>query len=591
MSLVSNPLKTLRRFLMAKRLRSELRRRKLLLDRSHQLRSSSSTDKHQSELADLRRKVLEVRSRALQQFESPRVPATQGAGSVSRPIVVAVDLLPLLRAGENGGIKPAIFSLLGELARQSRGALTFVFLTNSACHGEVQQIAGPNDILICALEKPLHPVDAAVKESAEFKLVPPPAELLQKIDVDLLYCPFGMTPFHVPGIPTIALIADLLHRDYPFTLTERQISERETYIQTTTRVASRIQCISCSGVERLVANYRIDRSRLFYTYLPIHLRLVDRGGSSNETRRQGDRPFFFYPANLWIHKNHEILLLSYARYREQAGDAAWDLVLTFHEEPRATTLKALAQALGISKYVRFAGFVGEQELDNIWQTAGALVFPSLHEGFGIPLLEAMHYGVPIITSTEFSLQEVAGDACYPIDPRKPSSVANALLEISGNTELRADLVRRGRDRLILFDLKVAARHLLHQFDSVIRKEAGFPRIPDRIGQTTIVSSPTPASKERWEIEIVCGTSSQQKLSIYLDDSPYGSFQKPNGKNAFSFVCRPNGRILTVRDTDSNNSNGTEQSDRPDDAITKITARDLNGRNIILYKKPAAVLNA
>jgi glycosyltransferase involved in cell wall biosynthesis len=658
MPLMKDSLKMLRGLPMAERLRNEVRRRKLLLDRPHQMprpafdsslqavsgkrlrflraicrsqgavneaiisgvrallgtktwlrenltihgrlldrTNKDKSDKHQRQLTDLRRKVREVRRQAAsgQQFQAPHASAMGRARSGSRPIVVAVDLLPLLPGGENGGLKPGVFSLLKELARQADSSVVFVFLTSSVSHGEVRQIARPNDILICALENKPHAADGIGQaECAEFNLIPPPRELLRIIDVDLLYCPFGMTPFHVPGIPTIALIADVLHRDYPFTLTERQISEREGYIQETIRVATKIQCISRSGMERMLANYnKIEGTKLFYTYLPIHLRL---GGSNNgadeEMTGSLARPFFFYPANLWVHKNHEILLLGYARYREQAGGAAWDLLLTFHEEPRAAELKSLARTLGISEYVRFAGFVCERKLHNIWQTAGALVFPSLHEGFGIPLLEAMHYGMPIITSAEFSLKEVAGDACYLIDPRKPSSLANALLQISSNAELRAELVRRGRERLMLFDLKIAARILLDQFYSAIRTEEDFPRRPDCAGQTAILTSPTPASEERWQIEIACcRAGSPQKLSVYLDDSPYGTFHRADGEEAFSFVCRPQGRILSVRRGRSTNSNGAEQSDSSDHPVTRIVAHDLHGRRIMLYEKAATLFNA
>ncbi len=563
-------------------------------DFSHQ---TNKVDKHQAQLTDIRNTVRELRRRAATHPQNQREHASvmQPAGNASRPIVVAVDLLPLLRGGENGGIKPAIFSLLGELARQIGGYLSFVFLTNSASHGEVRQLARPNEILICVLENPRHPADAIENGGrTEFKLIPPPPELLRMIDVDLLYCPFGMTPFHVPGIPTIALIADVLHRDYPFTLTQPQIAEREAYIAEAIRVATKIQCISRSGIERMVANYtNIDATKFFYTYLPIHLRL---GGSSNSAEERTEerlpRPFFFYPANLWVHKNHEILLLAYARYREQAGNAAWDLLLTFEEDVRAADLKSLAGTLGISEYVRFAGFVPEHELRDIWQRAGALVFPSLHEGFGIPLVEAMHYGVPIITSTEFSLNEIAGDACYLIDPRKPSSLANALWEVSTNPGLRAELVRRARERLTLFDLKIAGRILLDQFYSAIRTEADFPRRPDRPGQTVILSLPTPASGERWKIEIACCHSDpHQKLSVYLDDFPYGTFHQANGKNAFSFVCRPQGRILSVRRDRSTDSYSAPQSDSPDDhPVTRIVAQDFGRRRIILYEKPAIFLN-
>ncbi len=439
MPLVKDPLKKLRRLLSKERLRRELRRRKSLLtqpdylprpvsDSSSQAapsapdflettigtvravlagnswlrkklpapyrgfsRQTNKVAKYQAQLTDIRNSVRELRRRAAThpQIQREHALVMPPAGNASRPIVVAVDLRPLLRGGENGGIKPAIFSLVGELARQTGGYLSFVFLTNSASHGEVRQLAGPNDILICVLEKPRHPADAIENgEPTEFKLIPPPPTLLRIIDVDLLYCPFGMTRFHVPGIPTIALIADVLHRDYPFTLTQPQIADREAYITETIRVATKIQCISRSGIERMAANYpNIDATKLFYTYLPIHLRLGrSSDGAEERTKERPPRPFFFYPANLWVHKNHEILLLAYARYREQAGNAAWDLLLTFEQDVRAADLKSLAVTLGISEYVRFAGFVPEHELRDIWQSAGALVFPSLHEGFGIPWL-------------------------------------------------------------------------------------------------------------------------------------------------------------------------------------------------------------
>ncbi len=175
----------------------------------------------------------------------------------------------------------------------------------------------------------------------------------------------------------------------------------------------------------------------------------------------------------------------------------------------------------------------------------------------------MHYGVPIITSTEFSLNEIAGDACYLIDPRKPSSLANGLWEVSTNPELRAELVRRARERLTLFDLKIAGRTLLGQFYSAIRKEEDFPRGPSRPGQTAILSLPTPASGERWELEIACCHSvPDQKLSVYLDDFPYGTFRQANGKKAFSFACRPLGRILSVRRDRSTDSSSAAQSGQP-----------------------------
>ena len=504
--------------------------------------------------------------------------------------VVAVDLLPLRPAGENGGLKPALFTLMRAVAAEAEHSLAFVFLTNSASHGQVRDLARPQDILICVLEDTTHPyLQLRAEPAAEFKIAPPPPDFIRTIEADLLYCPFGATTFHAPGIPTIALIADLLHKDYPFSLTQAEISHRENYIRNTLSVAAKIQCISRTGMERLMEHYQVPRQKLFYTYLPIHIRLDQVLDNSSAAAEFGSmRPFFFYPANLWLHKNHELLLLSFARYLHEAGEAAWDLVLTFQEDDRADYLRSIAQTLGISDHVHFAGFVTEQELRRLWQNAGALVFPSLHEGFGIPLLEAMHYGVPIISDDGFSLKEVAGDACRLVDARKPASLAAALLEVSTNNEVRAALIKRGHERLKLFDLQGAARCLLKAFHSVMRTEDDFPRRPTYCNQAPVLTTATPASAERWNILVEFEpTKSLGRFSVYLDDLPFATFKaNARSRGDFSFFCRPEGRMLDLR-LDENNTNGSAQSHAEDDSVRRIFATDARNRRILLYEKSSA----
>lgn len=502
-----------------------------------------------------------------------------------RRLVVAVDLTPLRPGGENGGIKPAIFALLRAVRGEANDKLVFVFLTNSASHTQVRNLAGPNDLLICVLEEaqqPFHDLNAGTNE---YKVAPFPPDLVKALEADLLYCPFGATTFHVQGIPTIALIADLLHRDYPFTLTEPQIAEREAYIQKTVGDATLLQSISRSGMERLTEHYRIPHERLFYTYLPIHARLDDARPAA-AAKSLPERPFFFYPANLWLHKNHEVLLLSYARYRHLAGKEAWDLVLTFHEDARTDYLRSLAGILGVSEHVHFLGFLSEPDLRGVWLRAGALVFPSLHEGFGIPLLEAMHHGVPVITSDQFSLKEVAGDACYVIDPRKPSSLSEAFRDVAKDQHLRERLIKSGRKRLELFDVRIAAKLLFDSITSVTSKEDDFPRKPRYALEPPMLTAPTPASNGRWEIEIhYRDVASRRKCLVYLNELPFASFS-PRGRaeGNFSFVCRPEGRTLALRLNKANNGKGETIPDQGF-SVKKIVASEDRGGRILLYEEP------
>lgn len=512
--------------------------------------------------------------------------------SKSNRLVVAVDLLPLRPGGENGGIKPAIFGLLRAVRQEAQDSLLFIFLTNSASHSQVRALAGPNDMLVCVLDDPQHPFEEPPAQPNEYKLTPAPPNLVEILQADLLYCPFGATTFHVRGVPTIALVADFLHRDYPFTLTRDQINEREAYLQRTVRDATLLQCISRSGMERAAAHYQLPANKLFYTYLPIHDRLGDiRPGMIAASAPPGaEHPYFFYPANLWLHKNHEVLLLSYSRYRHLAKDEAWDLVLTFHEEPRADYLRGLADTLGCSDRVRFLGFLTESELHDIWLRAGALIFPSQHEGFGIPLLEAMHYGVPIVTGDQYSLREVAGDACYRVDPRKPIEMSEALRLVSQDKALREKLVKTGRERLALFDVKVAARILFEAFSSIGRKDDTFPRRPRYAQEPPFLAAPTPASSAAWKIEILYQNAGSQKCFVYLDPIPFGSFAPAaNGEGKFSFVCRPEGRLLALR-LDHGRHQKEGRSDEGQPAITRIVATQAEGSRILLYEKePAGAL--
>jgi hypothetical protein len=187
-------------------------------------------------------------------------------------------------------------------------------------------------------------------------------------------------------------------------------------------------------------------------------------------------PFFLYPANAWKHKNHEVLLLAYGIYRAGAlasGTIPWPLVLTGHEDQRWREMQALADALGLLEEgaVSFRGYVPSAELSRLWGKAGALVFPSLHEGFGIPLLEAMQHDLPVLSSREGSLPEVGADACLYADARNPEAWAAAMTSLATDAALRQQLVAAGRIRLADFSLDREAAHLL---DAIVELSGTAP---------------------------------------------------------------------------------------------------------------------
>jgi len=384
-----------------------------------------------------------------------------------------VDLTPLLAGGANGGVKPFIVEQLRWLTQQVDHPLEFLFLTRESSHEEVKKFARESDECIClfcdwgqeAHRHGLRPERAL----SDFEIY----RILESKEADLLYAPFGWVRHYLPGIPVIALIVDLLHRDYPASLPMSEVQERERVFQKCVSVADRFQCISDETAKALCDYFPVERERTFRTHIVIHGRLADQQGGQN--RRSSDQAYFLYPANAWKHKNHHTFLIGYAKYVAEMGAAAWDLVLTGHDDDAMREVLETAVTLGVADRVQYEGHLELSDFAHMWRGAGALVFPSLHEGFGIPLLEAMQMRLPILCGDHATLLEVAGDACLAIDVRKPLVIAEALARVAGEPELRADLVSRGEQRLDAFDFERECRALLKAMIELKSKEARATR--------------------------------------------------------------------------------------------------------------------
>ena len=144
---------------------------------------------------------------------------------------------------------------------------------------------------------------------------------------------------------------------------------------------------------------------------------------------------------------------------------------TWHE----AELRERAAALGVSEDIRFEGWVTGEELEGLWALADAFVFPSLYEGFGLPVLEALHRGVPVACANAASLPEVAGDAALLFDPRSVSEIAASIERLLGDPVLAASLRAKGLARAAAFTWARTARLTL---DSYARAMGLAPLVAD-----------------------------------------------------------------------------------------------------------------
>jgi glycosyltransferase involved in cell wall biosynthesis len=384
-----------------------------------------------------------------------------GTANIRHLVRLGVDLTPMLPGGRNGGVKPAILEFLKGLSRQFRGRFQYLFFTADDTHDEAAAILDGEGTAVCVLrrEGKSNLAQSIALATGSKRAV---RELIKKHHIDVLYYPFGRLNFGCGRIPAVAMIADLLHRDYPYSLPAQTREWRELQFRKLAVGVDYFQAVSEFTAERLHTIYNIPMERICVTRHPIHGRLMPI-----EMKRE---PFFFYPANFWIHKNHEVLLVAFQIYLSMSRLVPpWDLVLTGYQDERGRDLQAIAADLGIAGHVRFLGHVSEQELAKLYATASCLVFPSLYEGYGIPMVEAMSFGVPIICGRDASIPEIAGNAAFYEDMRNPSKLANALLAVSSNPVLQHRLAADGRQRISRIDFSLEITRLADLFNKAAKQ--------------------------------------------------------------------------------------------------------------------------
>jgi glycosyltransferase involved in cell wall biosynthesis len=296
------------------------------------------------------------------------------------------------------------------------------------------------------------------------------AALLASRRVDVWFCPFMYALPVDTDVPVVNTIPDLQHEHYPQFFHEHDLTLRHLGYQYSCKAAA-----ATIGISRFVAGeitrlYDVPAERVFAIPLaldPSIEALRDRaGGLADQVRAKFrlDREFLYYPANGWPHKNHVTLVRAMARVaRERPG---LQLVMTGCPFDLPDRLKPLFDEHGLHDAVRHIGYVTREEVAGLYAASRMLVFPSLFEGFGLPLLEAMHLGAPVACSNIGSLPEVGGDSVLFFDPLAPEQIADAILRVTGDEALRLRLIAAGHEQVGRFNYARTAAATLDVFRGV-----------------------------------------------------------------------------------------------------------------------------
>jgi glycosyltransferase involved in cell wall biosynthesis len=273
---------------------------------------------------------------------------------------------------------------------------------------------------------------------------------LRRERVDLFHAPHYVLPPLTP-CKAIVTIHDCIHLRFPQYLPNRLgYAYARAALWMATHRSHRVLTVSEASKRDILRYFSIPPSKIDVIYNAIDERFGEPPDPDDilrvRDRYQLDGQFVLYAGNIKPHKNLERLIEAFHTFRRGPFEHV-KLLIIGDEISKYATLRRAVHKFKLHKHVRFFGFVPDRTLAILYRLAAVFVFPSLYEGFGLPPLEAMASGTPVITSNVSSLPEVVGDAAVLIDPYEPDAIADALRRVLSEPALHADLRERGLQRV------------------------------------------------------------------------------------------------------------------------------------------------
>ena len=338
------------------------------------------------------------------------------------------------------GIGTYVRNLLTELARQDDDA-------------EYSLVCAPSDVETMRALGPRFrpcPVRAGNYSVREQWAVP---WALARARVDLFHAPHYVVSPLTP-VPFVVTIHDCIHLRFPQYLPNRAaLYYARAMMSVSARRSRRVLTVSQASKDDILHYLRVPSDKVEVIHNALDTRLAGEP-TAEDVARVRERflltaPFVLYTGNIKPHKNVDRLIEAFSILRQRWPEDV-KLLIIGDEISKYPNLRRLVHRFQLHQHVRFLGFVPDATLAVLYRLAAVFVFPSLYEGFGLPPLEAMAAGAPVITSNVSSLPEVVGDAALLIDPMDAGAIASAMSRVLGDPRLREDLIRRGRERVKAF---------------------------------------------------------------------------------------------------------------------------------------------
>lgn len=372
---------------------------------------------------------------------------------------IGLNLLYLV-PGKVGGTEVYARRLVRALA-EARPGWRFIAYCGSDAVDALETDRWPANVRCCSAPRPS--AEKASRAVLELSWLP---LRIRRDGVDLLHS-LGTTSPRVSPCPRVVTVHDLIYLHYPETFPRAARLALKAMVGPGARSAARVIADSEAGKRDIVANLGVAADRVDVVYLGCNITRVAATPESEVRARfaLATRRICLCVSAALVHKNLEALIRAFARLAARRPELS--LVIAGHAGREHDRLRAEADRTGRGDQITLTGWISDADLEGMYAAADCCVYPSLLEGFGLPVLEAMGRGVPLACSDASSLPEVAGDAAELFDAKDAGSMEAAIARVLDDHAHADELVRRGRERIALFTWERCAQETIASYNRAL----------------------------------------------------------------------------------------------------------------------------
>ena len=286
---------------------------------------------------------------------------------------------------------------------------------------------------------------------------------------DIFFSPSHYAPRFSP-IPTAISIMDLSYIHFPELFTKHDLYQLVNWTKYSAKNAYKIFTISNFSRDDIIKTYGKNSKDVVNTYLgvkPVNSSKVHKVESMEDLKKKFgiDSKYVLFVGTLQPRKNIAKLIEAFSKIKTKnikliiVGKKGW-----LWEE-----IIQAPEKYGIAERVKFLDFVTDQDLPSLYKNAECFVLPSLYEGFGLPVLEAMQYGCPVLVSNVSSLPEVGGDACLYFDPENADEIAQKIDLVISDEKQRKEMIEKGKIQVKKFSWEKTAKQTLQVLEELAKK--------------------------------------------------------------------------------------------------------------------------